>query len=203
MNQSTDLQISVELLTSRFDGLTSNSNSNEERIRVKFTRSKMSSTPSETSQSTTIIYRVFNFWRRRLISAIFDSPVTSYNHKLQSLICFRSALTYINTTRRRIKMRRHWAKHPSNPEEDFSEINQELKLRIFKFVIVTLNIEMNEKFREFLNDILFIILKEGSPECISVFTDSFIKIINTSAQTCEKFGQQLLSRQKITGKIRQ
>jgi hypothetical protein len=114
-------------------------------------------------------------------------------HKIQSLICIKSALTYIST----INRRKRQIKNP----EDFSEINQELKTRILNFAIQTLLVEMNETFRGLMNEIVFIILREGCKNYIIIFNEFCTVGINNASQFVQIFAQQLLSKQRINTKI--
>ena len=96
-------------------------------------------------------------------------------HKLQSLICLKSSLTYISTAKRR--------RRGKKTHEDFSQIGKELKFRILGFAVHTLLTEQNETFRELFNEVLFLIVKEGEREYLALLHDFSNKVIAESFQS--------------------
>ena len=104
-------------------------------------------------------------------------------------------MTYIGRANRRKKM--------NKINEDFSSIDADLKFNILKFVSSTLVNEMNESFRSFLNEILFLILKEKEQyeQKMILFNQLCENYIKTAYEFIKDFGSKLLQMQPIQMRI--
>ena len=113
--------------------------------------------------------------------------------KIHSLICLKSALTYVGTVNRRKKLKK--------PTEDFSEINLDLKCKILSFVLQTLMTEMNISFRGMLNEILFLIVREGQRKYLELFVNFCSAVTEQMKMFIQQFVHSLLNKEQISNKI--
>ena len=111
-------------------------------------------------------------------------------HKTQALICLKAALN------RKYALKRSRYKKEKKLQP-VSELNDSLRLSILEFIITTLTDEVNQTFRDLLNDSMFFIIKNPNHKFTELFTQMGNFYFEQSEQAILIFRNALVNKERV------